>query len=87
MTSSTPAFPSLLASQEGKLLGIYAAMARDIGDALDLINECEDIPLLSGLALVLETPGGPTTDHELNALFAPIVRRRLAKLASPAVED
>lgn len=81
MTLPSAKFPDISPSQERVLLGIYAAMSRDAGDALDLLNECADISLLRGLVMVLETPGSSNTDHALNAFFVPLVRRRLANLS------
>lgn len=64
-------------------LAIYAVMARDAGDALDMIQECEDHETLSLLLAMLTVTGNPNTDHTLNALFVRPVQRRLAQLGSP----
>lgn len=59
-------------------VGIYAVMARDLVDAIDMINECEDPSTLRLLLDILTAPPTPKTDVKLNALFVPIVERRLA---------
>lgn len=61
-------------------IGIYAVMARDVSDALDMILECNDIEVLELLHAMLVTKGRPNTDHELNALMAGPTKRRLDKL-------
>ncbi len=72
---------------ERTAVGIYAVMARDPLDALDLISECEDRIALEVLekmiSLAHERPG---TDNELNALFRDPVARRIAGLAEAAAE-
>ena len=65
-------------------LAIYAVMARDAMDALDMIQECQDQEALSLLHAMLAATGNPNTDHGLNALFVRPVRQRLDQLgASP----
>lgn len=67
---------------ERRVLAIYACMARDTVDAVDMINET-DVVTLELLHAVLTAPPTPKTDVELNALFAPIVQRRLDRLREP----
>jgi hypothetical protein len=57
-------------------LGIYAVMARDVSDALDMILECEDVRTLETLYAMLIAPGTERTDKELNALMTGTVKRR-----------
>lgn len=63
-------------------LSIYAIMARDVGDALDMIQECADCTALSLLLGMLTVTGNPNTDHTLNVLFVQPVRQRLDQLGS-----
>lgn len=58
-------------------IGIYAVMARDACDALDMINECANVRTLETLHAMLTAPGTERTDKELNALMAGPVKRRL----------
>jgi hypothetical protein len=70
---------------ERTAIGIYAVMARDPLDALDMIAECEDGGALDALEKMIsrdhERPG---TDNELNALFRNPVAERIAALKTPA---
>lgn len=68
-----------MSDSDNKALGIYVVAARDWSDALEMIQECEDVEALSLLLKMLENPGGPDTDVELNKLFQEPVRRQLAK--------
>jgi hypothetical protein len=61
-------------------LGIYAVMARDPSDALDMINECRNVDVLETLYAMLTLKGRPNTDHELNDLMAGPTKRRLDAL-------
>lgn len=61
-------------------VGLYALMVRDVGDALEAIEECADRPALEALLAMLTAPGRPKTDQGLNALFVDPVKRRLEKL-------
>ena len=58
-------------------IGIYAVMARDPVDAIDMINECKDVAVLETLHAMLVLKGNPNTDHELNDLMAGPTKRRL----------
>jgi hypothetical protein len=64
-------------------LAIYVVMARDVGDALEMIEECQDREALGLLQAVLTATGNPDTDQELNALFARPVSQRLDQLGGP----
>lgn len=61
-------------------VGIYAVMARDIEDAIDMVNECTDVRTLETLHTMLTTKGRPNTDQELNDLFAGPTKRRLEEV-------
>jgi hypothetical protein len=70
---------------EGVAIGIYAVMARDPLDALDLIAECGDRDALGVLGeMIARAHERPGTDNELNSLFREPVARRLAELAESA---
>ncbi len=56
---------------------IYAVMARDASDALDMILECDNVRTLETLYGMLTAKGTERTDKELNALMAGPVKRRL----------
>ena len=61
-------------------VGLYALMARDVGDALEAIEECTDRPALEALLAMLTAQGRPKTDQGLNALFVDPVKSRLGSL-------
>jgi hypothetical protein len=61
-------------------IGIYAVMARDPMDALDMINECKDVQVLETLHAMLVLKGNPNTDEELNDIMEGPTKRRLDKL-------
>jgi hypothetical protein len=61
-------------------VAIYAVMARDPTDALDMISECASARVLDTLLRMLKGEGGPSTDRKLNAIFVGPVERRLAAL-------
>ena len=65
-------------------LAIYVMMSRDIEDALDEINECDNVRCLETLHAMLTTRGGPNTDHELNEIMAGPTKRRLDVLKGTA---
>ncbi len=65
-------------------IGIYAVMARDASDALDMILECDNVRTLETLHAMLTTPGSVNTDKELNALMAGPTKRRLDQLKESA---
>lgn len=57
---------------------IYAVMARDPSDAIDMINECVDVHVLETLHQMLTmNKDRPNTDHELNDLMAGPTKHRL----------
>jgi ACT domain-containing protein len=60
-------------------VGIYAVMAFDVSDAIDMINECAATRTLDTLLKMLGGKG-EHTDRELNALFVGPVKRRLEAL-------
>jgi hypothetical protein len=64
-------------------VGLYAVMARDTIDALEMIQECLDIEALQLLLDMLLATGTARTDTTLNALFVEPVKRRLASLGDP----
>lgn len=61
-------------------LSIYVVMARDACDALEMIQECSDLVALALLYEMLGDLGNPSTDAELNKIFAGPVQRRLEAL-------
>lgn len=61
-------------------VGIYAVMAHDPSDAIDLINECTSLRTLETLHTMLSTRGRPNADQGLNDLFAGPTKRRLDAL-------
>ncbi len=69
-----------LGESEHAALAIYAVMARDVSDALDLILECSDRSALEILLAMLRHPGGAGTDRTLNALLVDPVERRVRQL-------
>lgn len=81
-TSTALSVTSMPTEREEDLaaVGIYGVMAHDPSDAIDMINECESVRTLELLHGMLTTPGSAKTDHELNALMAGPVKRRLDAL-------
>lgn len=65
-------------------IGIYAVMARDASDALDMVLECDSVRTLETLHAMLVAPGTEKTDKELNALMAGPVKRRLDQVKEQA---
>jgi hypothetical protein len=65
-------------------VAIYAVMARDASDALDMIIECESVRTLETLHAMLTRRGGPNTDNELNEIMAGPTKRRLDALKGAA---
>lgn len=61
-------------------MGIYVVMARDVSDALDMVNDTDDKDVLQILLDVLELPNSDEDNRELNSLFIEPVRRRLFSL-------
>ena len=61
-------------------LAIYVVMARDVSDALEMIQECQDREAQELLQAMLTAIGNPNTDQKLNALFARPVSQRLDQL-------
>jgi hypothetical protein len=74
---------STLMPSDQTALAIYVVMARDVGDALEMIQECQDREALGLLQAMLTATGNPDTDQELNALFARPVSQRLDQLGGP----
>ncbi len=72
-----------MSSSDQTALAIYVVMARDIGDALEMIQECQDREALGLLQAMLIATGNPDTDQELNALFVRPVGARLDQLGGP----
>lgn len=66
-------------------LAIYVVMARDPGDALEMIQECGDREALSLLQGMLTVTGNPDTDHGLNNIFVRPVSQRLDQLGGPII--
>lgn len=64
-------------------VGIYAVMARDPSDAIEMIHECDSARTLDTLLGMLKGEGGASTDRELNALFVGPVERRRQALGLP----
>lgn len=64
-------------------IGIYAVMARDASDALDMILECDNVRTLETLYGMLTAKGSERTDKELNALMTGPVKRRLDQVRGP----
>jgi hypothetical protein len=70
-------------SESGRTaITIYAVMARDPIDALDMINECVDLAAIRLLNEMVnnERPG---TDNDLNRWFRSPVKNRLNELEAP----
>ncbi len=67
-------------------VGIYAVMARDACDALEMVQACDDRRALELLRSMLTHPGGQNTDRGLNSLFVGPVERRLGRLVRPPEE-
>jgi hypothetical protein len=65
-----------MATDEQWVIGLYAVLARDPCDFVDMLEDAS-IERLQLLLKVLELPGKENTDVELNALGASIVRGRL----------
>lgn len=58
---------------------IYGSASRDVGDVLDMINECTDLRTLETLVAMLSPkPHREETDHKLNVLLLGPAQRRLA---------
>jgi len=72
--------PLATPASERAALRIYAVMARDWSDALDMVTACQDRGALNVLLKMLTLPGSGATDGKLNALFVEPVRRRIEKL-------
>lgn len=68
-----------MSESDSNAVGIYAVMARDPIDALDLITACTDVRTIRTLHGMVsnERPG---TDNDLNRWFVGPVSRRLAEL-------
>jgi len=67
-------------AHEHKAILIYAAAGRDVGDALDMILECQEPAVLEFLYKMLTAKGSENTDVALNKLLAGPVKRRLNTL-------
>lgn len=65
-----------MATDEQWVVGVYAVLARDPCDFVDMLEDASQ-ERLALLLRVLELPGRENTDVELNALGASIVRKRL----------
>jgi hypothetical protein len=65
-----------MATDEQWVIGLYAVLARDPCDFVDMLEDASP-ERLQLLLRVLEAPGKQDTDVELNALGASFVRRRL----------
>ena len=74
---------STLMPSDQTALAIYVVMGRDVCDAIEMIQECQDREALRLLHAMLTATGNPDTDQELNALFARPVSQRLAQLGGP----
>jgi hypothetical protein len=61
-------------------LAIYVVAARDISDAIDMINECGDSRILDTLLAMVTAPGSANTDTDLNMLLVGPVTRALAEM-------
>lgn len=66
-------------------VGIYVVMTRDWSDALEMINECNEVRTLETLYTMLTTKGRPNTDQELNDLMAGPTKRRLDALTGARI--
>jgi hypothetical protein len=72
-----------MSSSDQTALAIYIVMARDAGDALEMIQECQDREALGLLQAMLTATGNPDTDQELNSFFVRPVSQRLDQLGGP----
>lgn len=74
-----------MTSSENTAISIYAVMARDVCDAIELIQECGDREALAMLLQMLELEReAADTDVKLNRLFVDPVKRRLSILGPQA---
>lgn len=63
-------------NNERWVIMMYAVLARDIGDFLEMTEDASQ-ERLELLLKILELPGKEDTDIELNKLGASIIRRKL----------
>ena len=66
-------------------LAIYIVIGHDDGDALEMIQACQDRKALRQLQRLLTATDNP--DQPLNDLFVDPVRQRLAQLGGPEDES
>lgn len=72
---------AVVSKSEDEAVRIYVVMARDPADALEMINACTDASTLRTLHKMLTTNlDRPGADHELNAMMASPVKRRLGEI-------
>lgn len=77
---SDPSPTRPLDASERCAVGIYAVMARDPVDTIDMIAECTDRRCLEVLLEMLLQQGRESTDGGLNAMFVDPVRRRIGEV-------
>ena len=67
-------------SADTRAVMIYGMMERDPTDALEMINECEDVEMLDLLLKMLTHEGSARTDKALNEIFVGPVTSRLERV-------
>jgi hypothetical protein len=89
---------SLATPSERRAIGLYAVLARDVSDFIDMVNEANDVESLQVLheLLTLKRASVSPRDSELNDVGAGIVSRnlksrgvepRVAPVELPSFED
>jgi hypothetical protein len=67
--------------QDRRAVGLYAVLARDVGDFIEMVSIEYDVEVLVTLFRMLSLPGDPKkTDNELNKIGASIVRGVLLRV-------
>jgi len=66
-------------------VGLYAVLARDPGDFIDMVVDEQDVEALKTLYLILAThnPNIPEWEMKLNTVGADLVRGNLTKRGTP----
>lgn len=76
--------PSDVAADEHKAIALYAVLARDPGDFIEMLDEASDEALkLLYLMLTTDHPDHTSSDRQLNNLGGSIVKGRLVKRLIP----